>query len=53
MTVKDQPLFQVSIFFALIGFMLILLGLMAEVVVRIYFDLKDKTPYFVAQTSGF
>jgi glycosyltransferase involved in cell wall biosynthesis len=51
--VKDQPLFQVSIFFALIGFMLILLGLMAEVVVRIYFDLKDKSPYFVAQTSGF
>lgn len=51
--VKDQPLFQVSIFFALIGFQLLLLGLLAEILVRIYFDIKDKPPYFVRETVGF
>ena len=51
--VKDQPLFQVSIFFALVGFQLILLGLLAEILVRIYFDIKDKPPYFICETSGF
>ena len=51
--VKDQPLFQVSIFFGLIGMQLILLGLLAEILVRVYFDLKDKDPYFVRETAGF
>lgn len=51
--VKDQPLFQVSIFFALIGFQLLLLGLLAEILVRVYFDIKDKPPYFVRETVGF
>ncbi len=51
--VKDQPLFQVSIFFALIGFQLVLLGLLAEILIRVYFDIKDKPPYFVADTVGF
>ena len=51
--VKDQPLFQVSIFFALVGFQLILLGLLAEILVRIYFDIKDKPTYFVRETAGF
>lgn len=51
--VKDQPLFQVSIFLGLIGFQLILLGLLAEILVRAYFDIKDKPPYFVRETLGF
>lgn len=51
--VKDQPLFQVSIFFLLIGFQLLLLGLLAEILIRIYFDLKDKNVYFVRETAGF
>lgn len=51
--VKDQPLFQVSIFFALIGFQLILLGLLAEILIRVYFDIKDKPSYFVQDTVGF
>jgi glycosyltransferase involved in cell wall biosynthesis len=51
--VKDQPLFQISIFFALVGFQLILLGLLAEILVRIYFDIKEKPPYFVCETLGF
>ncbi len=51
--VKDQPLFQVSIFFAAIGFQLILLGLLAEILIRVYFDIKDKPSYFVRDTVGF
>jgi glycosyltransferase involved in cell wall biosynthesis len=51
--VKDQPLFQISIFFCLVGFQLILLGLLAEILVRIYFDIKDKPSYFVRETAGF
>ena len=51
--VKDQPLFQVAIFCLLIGFQLVLIGLLAEILVRIYFDLKDIRPYFVRETAGF
>ncbi len=51
--VKDQPLFQVSIFCLLIGFQMVLLGLIAEILVRIYYDLKDMRPYFVRETAGF
>ncbi len=51
--VKDQPLFQVSIFFALAGLQLLLLGLVAEILIRVYFDIKDKPPYFIRETAGF
>jgi len=51
--VKDQPLFQVAIFCLLIGFQMVLIGLLAEILVRIYFDLKDMRPYFVRETAGF
>ncbi|MBI4377262.1 MAG: glycosyltransferase family 2 protein [Elusimicrobia bacterium] len=51
--VKDQPLFQVSIFLGLIGFQMILLGLLAEILVRVYFDIKEKPPYFVGEMIGF
>ncbi len=50
--VKDQPLFQISIFFLLVGFQLILLGLLAEVLIRIYFDSEEHTPYYVAERVG-
>ncbi|MBI5210875.1 MAG: glycosyltransferase family 2 protein [Elusimicrobia bacterium] len=50
--VKDQPLFQVSIFLALIGFQMIVLGLLAEILVRVYFDIKDKPGYFVKDVIG-
>ncbi|MDD5628947.1 MAG: glycosyltransferase family 2 protein [Elusimicrobia bacterium] len=51
--VKDQPLFQVSIFFLLAGLQLLLLGLVAEILIRVYFDIKDKPPYFIRETVGF
>ena len=51
--VKDQPLFQVSIFFALVGLQLLLMGLVAEILVRVYFDIKDKPSYFIRESFGF
>ncbi|MHB2026994.1 MAG: glycosyltransferase family 2 protein [Elusimicrobiota bacterium] len=51
--VKDQPLFQVSIFLGIIGFQLILLGLLAEILIRIYFEIKGRPAYFVRETIGF
>ncbi len=51
--VKDQPLFQVAIFCLLIGFQMVLIGLLAEILVRVYYDLKDMKPYFVRETAGF
>lgn len=51
--VKDQPLFLVSIFFALVGIQLILLGLLAEIVVRTYYEINDRPPYFVREKTGF
>lgn len=51
--VKDQPLFQVAIFFSIVGFQLIMMGLLAEILIRVYFDIKDKQPYFVRETVGF
>ena len=47
--VKDQPLFQVSIFFAIVGFQLIMLGLIAEILIRVYYDIKDKPSYFIRE----
>ena len=51
--VKDQPLFQVSIFFCLIGLQLLLMGLLAEILIRIYYDVRDKPSYFVRERLGF
>ncbi|MBI4678256.1 MAG: glycosyltransferase family 2 protein [Elusimicrobia bacterium] len=50
--VKDQPLFQVSIFLGLVGVQMILMGLLAEILIRVYFDIKDKKAYFVKDLVG-
>lgn len=50
--VKDQPLFLVSIFFALVGFQLMALGILAEILVRVYYDIKGKQAYFVREVVG-
>ncbi|MFH1725940.1 MAG: glycosyltransferase family 2 protein [Elusimicrobiota bacterium] len=47
--VKDQPLFMVSIFFGLVGVQLVLMGLLAEILVRIYYDVREKPTYFVRE----
>lgn len=47
--VKDQPLFQVSIFFCLVGVQLLLMGLLAELIIRIYYDVGRRRSYFVRE----
>lgn len=50
--VKDQPMFQVSIFCLLIGIQLILLGLLAEILIRTYYEVRGKRNYFVREKTG-
>ncbi|MFA6028865.1 MAG: glycosyltransferase family 2 protein [Elusimicrobiota bacterium] len=47
--VKDQPLFLVSIFFGLAGIQLLLMGLLAEILIRVYYDLRERRPYFIRE----
>ncbi len=51
--VKDQPLFLVSIFLGLIGIQMILLGLLAEIVVRTYYEINNRPLYFIKEKIGF
>ncbi len=50
--VKDQPLFLVAIFFALIGVQFAFMGLMAEILVRTYYRSSRKTPYVIKERPG-
>ncbi len=50
--VKDQPLFLVSIFLALIGAQFILLGLLAEILARTYYEINNRLPYFIREKTG-
>jgi hypothetical protein len=43
--VKDQPLFLVGIFFWLVAVQLIMLGLVAELVIRVYHEARGEKPY--------
>ncbi|MDO8803890.1 MAG: glycosyltransferase [Elusimicrobiota bacterium] len=47
--VKDQPLFLVAIFFALVAVQFAFMGLLAEVIVRTYHSANRKPPYSVAE----
>ncbi|OGR63101.1 MAG: hypothetical protein A2X31_13530 [Elusimicrobia bacterium GWB2_63_22] len=50
--VKDQPLFLLAIFFALVAVQLAFMGLMAEVLIRTYHSANRKPPYTVAEEAG-
>lgn len=50
--VKDQPLFLVAIFFALVAIQFAVLGLIAEVLIRTYHSSGRKPPYSVAEEAG-
>lgn len=47
--VKDQPLFLVAIFFALVAVQFAFMGLMAEVLIRTYHSANRKPPYAIAE----
>lgn len=50
--VKDQPLFLLAIFFALVAVQFAALGLLAEVLIRTYHSSSRKPPYSVAEEAG-
>lgn len=50
--VKDQPLFIVAIFLALVGTQIFFLGLLAEILVRTYYEINNKHPYFIKERMG-
>lgn len=50
--VKDQPLFIVAIFFAIVAVQLAFMGLMAEVLIRTYHSANRKPPYTIAEETG-
>ncbi|OGR78602.1 MAG: hypothetical protein A2X32_04970 [Elusimicrobia bacterium GWC2_64_44] len=50
--VKDQPLFLLAIFFALVAVQFAALGLLAEVLIRTYHSSSRRPPYTVAEEAG-
>ncbi len=51
--VKDQPLFIVAIFMGLVSVQMILLGLLSEIISRIYYEINDRPAYFIKERAGF
>jgi glycosyltransferase involved in cell wall biosynthesis len=47
--IKDQPLFLVGIVFGIIGFQTLLMGLLAEMIMRTSFEAQGKTSYVIKE----
>ena len=44
-----QPLFLVAIFLILVGLQFILMGLLAELIIRTYHETRKKSPYLIKE----
>lgn len=51
--VHRNPLFVLSVMFTVIGVQFLGMGLIAEIIIRIYFESRDKPAYSIARTLGF
>ena len=49
-SLADRPLFMISIFMIFIGIQLITMGLLAEILMRVYHEAQDKPTYVVKET---
>jgi glycosyltransferase involved in cell wall biosynthesis len=49
----NNPLLLLAVFLFLLGVQFILMGLVAELVIRTWFESQDKTPYIVRTLRGF
>lgn len=47
--VHRNPVFLIGIFFALAGLQLVMMGLLGELLIRVYFSSSGNTPYFVRE----
>jgi len=50
--VKDQPLFLVAIFSAIAGLQMLLIGLLAEMTMRTYYESQRKPTYVIRETHN-
>jgi glycosyltransferase involved in cell wall biosynthesis len=46
----NNPMLLLAVFFFLLGVQFILMGLVAEILIRIYYETRGKTPYLVRRT---
>lgn len=44
---SDRPLFLVSVFMVLVGIQFITIGILAEMLMRVYYESQDKKPYYI------
>jgi hypothetical protein len=51
--VHRNPLFIISMIFSVMAVQFLVLGLLAEIMVRTYFESQHKPPYLVARSCGF
>jgi glycosyltransferase involved in cell wall biosynthesis len=52
-SVLGSPFFQLSVMFFILGFQSILMGLIAELLVRTYYESQEKTIYVIRELIGF
>lgn len=52
-SVLGSPFFQLSVMFFILGFQSILMGLIAELLVRTYYESQEKTIYVIREMVGF
>jgi hypothetical protein len=52
-TLIETPLPLIGVFFCLIGAQLILMGLLAEMIMRNYFESQQKTTYAIKEKINF
>lgn len=52
-SVLGSPFFQLSVMFFILGFQSILMGLIAELLVRTYYESQEKTIYVIRELVGF
>ena len=48
--VHRNPMISISIFFLLVGFQFVMMGLLAEIMIRIYHDSQDRPTYWIRET---
>lgn len=51
--VHRNPLFTLAVFVFLLGIMLVMMGVLAEIITRTYYESQGKKPYLIKETAGF
>ncbi|OGM18707.1 glycosyl transferase [Candidatus Woesebacteria bacterium RIFCSPHIGHO2_01_FULL_38_10] len=46
---SSKPLFMISIFLILVGIQFVTIGLLAEIMVRIYYEARNRPPYYIKE----